>query len=118
MAQTVGYLQRLQANGVDFHSYTEEYLATDNELVRNVFGYPLAATVPDPCIPSCYVLGDDSNQVESLAAGYGPGSAARWLAVTAVLGLLVDRGVPGLGHRVHLLGMTDFNAVFVEAAAA
>ena len=31
MAQTVGYLQRLQANGVDFHSYTEEYLATDNE---------------------------------------------------------------------------------------
>jgi DNA invertase Pin-like site-specific DNA recombinase len=36
MAQTVGYLQRLQANGVDFHSYTEEYLATDNELVRNI----------------------------------------------------------------------------------
>jgi DNA invertase Pin-like site-specific DNA recombinase len=36
MAQTVGYLQRLQAHGVDFHSYTEEYLATDNELVRNV----------------------------------------------------------------------------------
>ena len=36
MAQTVGHLQRLQANGVDFHSYTEEYLATDNELVRNI----------------------------------------------------------------------------------
>jgi DNA invertase Pin-like site-specific DNA recombinase len=36
MAQTVGYLQRLQANSVDFHSYTEEYLATDNELVRNI----------------------------------------------------------------------------------
>ena len=36
MAQTVGYLQRLQANGVDVHSYTEEYLATDNELVRNI----------------------------------------------------------------------------------
>jgi DNA invertase Pin-like site-specific DNA recombinase len=36
MAQTVGYLQRLQAHGVDFHSYTEEYLATDNELVRNI----------------------------------------------------------------------------------
>ena len=30
------YLQRLQANGVDVHSYTEEYLATDNELVRNI----------------------------------------------------------------------------------
>ena len=25
MAQPVGYLQRLQANGIDFHSYTEEY---------------------------------------------------------------------------------------------
>lgn len=36
MAQTVGYLQRLQAHDVDFHSYTEEYLATDNELVRNI----------------------------------------------------------------------------------
>jgi hypothetical protein len=36
MAQTVGYLQRLQASGVDFHSYAEEYLATDNELVRNI----------------------------------------------------------------------------------
>lgn len=50
-----------------------------NELVRNVFGYPLAATVPDPCIPSCYVLGDDSNQVESLAAAMAPGRPiARW----------------------------------------
>jgi DNA invertase Pin-like site-specific DNA recombinase len=36
MARTVGYLQRLQANGVDFHSFTEEYLASDNELVRNI----------------------------------------------------------------------------------
>jgi DNA invertase Pin-like site-specific DNA recombinase len=37
MVQTVGYLQRLQAHGVEFHSYTEEYyLATDNELVRNI----------------------------------------------------------------------------------
>ena len=34
--QTVGYLQRLQAHGVDSHSYAEEYLATDNELVRNI----------------------------------------------------------------------------------
>ncbi len=85
--------------------------------MRNVFGYPLAATVPDPCIPSCYVLGDDSNQMESLAAGYGPGSADRSLAINAVIGLIVDSGVPGLGHRVHLLGMNDFNAVFVEAGA-
>ena len=36
MAQTVHYLQRLQAHGVAFHSFTEEYLATDNELVRDI----------------------------------------------------------------------------------
>jgi DNA invertase Pin-like site-specific DNA recombinase len=29
-------LQRLQSHGVTFHSYTEEYLSTDNELVRNI----------------------------------------------------------------------------------
>ena len=29
-------LQRLQGNGIDFHSYTEEYLATYNDLVRNI----------------------------------------------------------------------------------
>jgi DNA invertase Pin-like site-specific DNA recombinase len=36
MAATVGYLQRLSAHGVAFRSLTEEHLATDNELVRNV----------------------------------------------------------------------------------
>jgi hypothetical protein len=29
-------LPRLQASRVDFHSYTEEYLAAGNELVRNI----------------------------------------------------------------------------------
>jgi hypothetical protein len=86
-----------------------------NELARNVFGYPLAMTVPDPCIPSCYVLADDSNQIESLAAGYGPGTGDFTLGVNAVIGLIVDTGVPNLGHRVHLLAMSDFNALFVEA---
>ena len=36
MAATVGHLQRLSAHGVGFHSFTEEHLSTDNELVRNV----------------------------------------------------------------------------------
>lgn len=36
MAKTVGYLQRLDASGVSFHSYTEEMLSTDNELVRDI----------------------------------------------------------------------------------
>jgi DNA invertase Pin-like site-specific DNA recombinase len=37
MAQTIIHLQRLSSYGVAFHSYTEAHLATDNELVRNVF---------------------------------------------------------------------------------
>lgn len=33
---TIAYLQRLDAHGVRFHSLTEEYLSSDNELVRDV----------------------------------------------------------------------------------
>ena len=36
MAQTIHYLRRLEGHGVGFHSFTEEHLSTDNELVRNV----------------------------------------------------------------------------------
>lgn len=36
MAKTVAHLQRLNAAGVSFHSYTEEMLSTDNELVRDI----------------------------------------------------------------------------------
>jgi DNA invertase Pin-like site-specific DNA recombinase len=36
MVATIGYLQRLAAAGVAFHSYTEPALSTDNELVRDV----------------------------------------------------------------------------------
>jgi len=36
MSKTVSYLQRLSASGVAFHSFTEEYLSTDNELVRDI----------------------------------------------------------------------------------
>lgn len=36
MTKTVGYLQRLNAAGVSFHSFTEEWLSTDNELVRDI----------------------------------------------------------------------------------
>lgn len=43
MAATVGYLQRLGSHGVAFHSFTEEHLSTDNELVRNVLLAVLAS---------------------------------------------------------------------------
>ncbi|MEM9358776.1 MAG: recombinase family protein [Pseudomonadota bacterium] len=36
MTTTVGYLQRLTSSGVSFHSYTEEWLSTDNEMVRDI----------------------------------------------------------------------------------
>ena len=36
MIPTIGYLQRLAAAGVGFHSYTEPMLSTDNELIRDI----------------------------------------------------------------------------------
>lgn len=86
-----------------------------NDLARNVFGYPLATQVLEPGGQFYYTLVDDSNQIESLAAGFGPGTFDYTIGVNAVIGLIVDEGVPTLGHRVHLLGMDDFNALFVEA---
>ena len=43
MAVTVAHLQRLANHGVGFHSYTEEHLSTDNELVRNILLATLAS---------------------------------------------------------------------------
>jgi DNA invertase Pin-like site-specific DNA recombinase len=43
MAATIGHLQRLSAHGVGFHSFTEEHLSTDNELVRNILLATLAS---------------------------------------------------------------------------
>lgn len=85
-----------------------------NELARNVFGYPLATTVPAGG-SSYYTIADDSNQIESLAAGYGGGDSNYVYAINAVTGLIVDSGVPSLGHRVHLLATSAFTASFVEA---
>jgi hypothetical protein len=86
-----------------------------NELAR-AFGYPLPQQVPVPG-GGFYLLVDDSNQIESLACGYGPGAFDYGQALNAVIGLIVDEGVPNLGHRVHLLAMDEFNALFVEAGA-
>jgi Resolvase, N terminal domain len=43
MAATIGHLQRLSTHGVGFHSFTEEHLSTDNELVRNILLATLAS---------------------------------------------------------------------------
>src|SRR5262249_22249090 len=68
-----------------------------NELVRTVFGYPLATQVPDPLGGAFfYTLPDDSNQIESISAGFGPGQNDQTQAINAVIGLIVDAGIPGL----------------------
>jgi DNA invertase Pin-like site-specific DNA recombinase len=43
MAATVGHLQRLSSHGVSFHSFAEEHLSTDSELVRNILLATLAS---------------------------------------------------------------------------
>jgi DNA invertase Pin-like site-specific DNA recombinase len=43
MAATIGHLQRLSSHGVSFHSFTEEHLSTDDELVRNILSATLAS---------------------------------------------------------------------------
>jgi DNA invertase Pin-like site-specific DNA recombinase len=36
MHETIAHIQRLTARGIKFHSYTEQHLNTDNELVANI----------------------------------------------------------------------------------
>lgn len=48
---------------------------------------------------------DDNNFIESLAAGNAFGDPADVIEL-----LIVDAGVPSLGHRNHLLGIDSFNA--------
>ncbi|MFO0878590.1 MAG: Ig-like domain-containing protein [Gemmataceae bacterium] len=50
-----------------------------------------------------YPLADNSNQIESLAAGYSS-------AEVALRALIVDQGVSPPGHRNHLLGIGEFYA--------
>lgn len=52
-------------------------------------------------LPDFYPRGRDANSVESLAGG-APN------AVEAVDQLILDEGVPGAYHRVHLLAMDEF----------
>lgn len=113
---------RFKADEMAFYDYFahQSEVAPDfiwpNDLVRNVFGYPLAMTLPAGG-SSFYPLNDDSNQIESIVAGYGAGSSDLTQAIHAVTGLIVDENVPLLGHRTHMLGMTGLSVQFVEAGA-
>jgi len=64
-----------------------------NEMVRDQ-GYALDAAWPN-----------NDNYVESLVAGTNFSTAGLALST-----LIVDEGIPDLGHRKHMLGIDDFNA--------
>lgn len=76
-----------------------------NKMARDA-GYPLWST-----------LADDANNIESISCGFGEGLSDQTQALNAVKLLIVDEGVPSLGHRIHLLGQGDFYSTFVEAGA-
>src|SRR5262245_1552180 len=74
-----------------------------NQLARN-FGYQLPSYFPD-----------NDNYIESLASGWGVNSLPVTATPEAALrGLIIDQGLTPPGHRIHLLGMDDFNAKFKE----
>jgi hypothetical protein len=50
-----------------------------------------------------------ANSIESIACGYGTGSDYSQ-AIVALEKLIVDEGVPSLGHRNHLLGIGGWDA--------
>jgi len=87
-----------------------------NELVRNVFGYPLPEQVPAPG-GGVFLFTDDFNSVESIACGFGQGTQNLTQAIHALTLLIVDANVPSLGHRTHLLATNEFNSIFTEAGA-
>ena len=87
-----------------FNYFNHQSLVTGqwpNLLARNN-GYALPYTIPGSGLSS-FTLPDNSNQIESLAAGYTT-------AIETLNALIVDAGTSPPGHRIHLLGIDDFNA--------
>ena len=79
-----------------------------NKMVRDQ-GYALPYTIPSSAT-SYWELPDDSNQVESIAAGNSDAQAT-------LNQLLVDAGVSPPDHRIQLLGMDSFNQLWREVGA-
>jgi hypothetical protein len=83
---------------------------SDEMAANNYFGHQSAVTSKWPnwmarnqgyALPSWW--SDDANYIESIAAGYST-------APSALYALILDSGVPSLGHRIQLLGMDPFFA--------
>lgn len=72
-----------------------------NKMARDA-GYPLNSG-----------LSNTTNNIESLAARYS-NSSISYSATEALKALIIDAGVPSLGHRKHLLAMEAFYQNFTE----
>ena len=79
-----------------------------NQMVRDA-GYPLPLELPTDD-GYYWELPDEANHVESITGGYTD-------AVTAINELIVDEGVVGAGHRVHILASNPFYATHREIGA-
>jgi len=91
-----------------------------NKMARDA-GYPLPQSIPATGGGS-WLFPDGDNQtngngIESIAAGFGPGDFDYSNPINALNGLFVDEGTPDLGHRVHLLAITEPNDFFREIGA-
>lgn len=111
-----------------YFAHDSPVTGSPNNLIVNVFDYPLAANTgfyfgPD-CSPCVY--GSFGNTgVESLASSFGPTGGIFTTPVDAVWGLLGEicdtAGTPNscgtVGHRNHLLGAAALTAPMVESGA-
>lgn len=61
-------------------------------------------------IPESWYSNPASNYFESLASGWGSVSTGE----DFINMLIIDEGVPSLGHRKHLLGMDEWNSTLVD----
>jgi len=86
MAKTVGYLERLNRAGVAFHSYTEETLSTDNELVRDILIAVMASLAKQEAIKISErtKAGLERARAQGRRLGQAPASAATLKKIRAL----------------------------------
>lgn len=94
----------MAANG--YFAHTSAVTGDQPNLMARNAGYPLNPSWPDA-----------ANYMESLYVRYTSGGSISATAPNAILALIIDDGVPSLGHRKHLLAMTSHNQLMREIGA-
>ena len=77
-----------------------------NKMARDA-GYPLPQQIPAAMPGHYWLLPDDQNEIEAIAAGYPT-------PLDALNGLIVDQGTNPPGHRIQLLAIGEFQGYFRE----